>query len=111
MREFYNVFADDKNMTTLRIDSVEFLFNNNVKVTLKVNGSGSIKNSNDKLKPVFDTINFNFLADPSVIDQYFSKAGLMNIVAHGEKDAVLGDDLNAKQQAQSLQAMTCLQSH
>lgn len=110
MRDFYKIMADDKNMTVLKIDSVEFFFTNNLKVTVKVNGSGSIKNSNNKLKPVFDTINFNGVIASDVIEKYFSKAPLKGFLAHGEKDAVLGDSYNEKQQAQSLQAITCLQS-
>jgi|GEM_PF-4591944 len=110
MRDFYTIMADNQNMTTLRIDSVEFIFTNNQKVVLKVTGSGSIKNSNSKLKPVFDTISFNLVADAAVVEKYFSKITLKGFLVHGESNSVYGDTYNDKQQAEGLQAFNCLLS-
>jgi hypothetical protein len=98
------------NMTTLRIDSVQFVFANNTTITLKAYaGLGKLENVNTALKPQLTSISYGvILPANSKEEQHMKSARLKAFRVIAEKSSQYGDLLNDKQQETWLEAFTCL---
>jgi hypothetical protein len=110
LREFFAGTAETVGMLPLRIDSVKFVFADNTTASIKVMGMGNVKNNANAIKPMFDNVNFAFLIDNPAIEKTFGKTAIAAFTVVADKDAQFGDTFNEKQQAQILQAVSCLES-
>jgi hypothetical protein len=104
----YEMAADTKNMTTLKLDSITFLFEDKSSLSVKVSGYGTLPNVNNQLKPAFQNVKFALFLNADA-EKKFRDHKLNGFHLSGEKDAGYGDMLNAKQKDQLMQAFTCIQ--
>lgn len=105
----FGLVADDtKNKIRLRVDSVQFFFDNNTFVTVKVNGSGTLPNINNQLKPGFEQVTFNLLLDSQKLITAFTETKLKGFKVIAEKEAQFADLLNDKQKEIFSKGYACL---
>jgi hypothetical protein len=104
------IIQDTNNLATLRIDSAQFLFNENTVVTLKTTGSyGTLPNKNIELKPQLENVNLIVVLEPGSKEEHVFTTGKLKLFqVFAEKSGKYGDKLNEKQQAKFTQAFNCL---
>jgi len=104
------IIQDTHNLATLRIDSAQFLFDDNTVLTLKTPGSyGTLPNKNMELKPQLQNVFLVVALEPGSKEEHvFTTTKLKTFRVFSEKDGKYGDMLNEKQQAKYASAFNCI---
>jgi hypothetical protein len=105
-KQFFAAVFDEHNRTSLKIDSVQFVFADNLVVKVKaIGGYGKLPNKNTTLKPQLEIVHLAFVLEPgSLAEHSFTQMKVKAFLAHSEKDGVYGDQLNNGQQDKFLAA-------
>jgi hypothetical protein len=104
------LLGNTNNMIDLRLDSVRFLYADNSTVTLKVTGIGHTRNSNENLKPTFETVRFTFALAPGALRSHFEKAPPIKFTVFAEREGQFDDLFTAKQQAVFAANIICVEN-
>jgi hypothetical protein len=109
-KQFFAAVFDEHNRTSLKIDSVQFVFADNSVVKVKaIGGYGKLPNKNTALKPQLEIVHLAFVLEPgSLAEHSFTQTKLKAFLAHSEKDGQYGDQLNDGQQDKFLAAFNCI---
>jgi len=110
MRALFNVLQSSDNMIDLRIDSIRFTYADQPAVTVKVTGTGHTRNSNESLKPIFETVQFTFALDPGPIRTSFEKSPITGFAVFAEKEGQYTELFTPKQQAFFAKNIVCLEN-
>lgn len=105
------LITDTKNVASLKIDSVQFLFTDNTVISVKPTlGIGTAPNKSDELQPHLTNVRYGITLEPgSKAEVFLRQTRLKGFRVLAQKDAQYADLLNDKQQAQLLQAFVCAQ--
>ena len=106
----FAIIQDTNNLATLKIDSAQFLFDNNSVLVLKtVDSYGKVPNRNNELKPQLQDAHFTFFLEPgSKAEHTFTTSKLTMFRIFGERECQYGDALNEKQQNKLLTSFNCV---
>jgi hypothetical protein len=105
------IATDTKNLASLRVDSVQFLFADNTVISLKpFLATAHLKNENSELQPHITDLHYSLILEPgSKAETLFRNTKLKVFRVIAERNAQYGDLFNDKQQEQLLKAFVCFQ--